>query len=260
MKRIAVMPLHDPEGLFFPHLARQLPFLKQLFRGVITLVTAKQQPDAVAWLQRDPFFKLLEHKTALPVGKQFKALYQFAVDQCVPDELLHICYPDRVLFALSGPFRAQFMADVGAVMPAEAPILYHRSAEAWSTHPAKYHKIEGMVTALGEVLFGKTIDFGWCYMVATAAGFQYALDRTHHERISMVAEIALALRDKLQTRDVDWLAWEDPFLFGRDAVGLKAEREMDSAETSKRLHYVIPMFQMLADAYEAEVKALEKSP
>ena len=49
----------------------------------------------------------------------------------------------------------------------------------------------------------------------------------------------------IRTKDVDWLAWEDPFLTGRDACQLKREREESLQETRKRLAYVIPMLQIL---------------
>ena len=39
--------------------------------------------------------------------------------------------------------------------------------------------------------------------------------------LSMVAEMIFYLQDHIQTRDVDWLAWEDPFILSRDAAELK---------------------------------------
>jgi hypothetical protein len=53
------------------------------------------------------------------------------------------------------------------------------------------------------------------------------------------------LQDHIQTRDVDWLAWEDPFVLSRDSRELKREREQSQEETNKRLRYVIPMIQTL---------------
>jgi len=44
---------------------------------------------------------------------------------------------------------------------------------------------------------------------------------------------------------VDWLAWEDPFIFNRDADELRHERENSLAETQKRLAYVLPMIETL---------------
>jgi len=61
----------------------------------------------------------------------------------------------------------------------------------------------------------------------------------------MVAEMIFYLQDKIQTRDVDWLAWEDPFILSRDSTALMCERENSLDETKKRLHYVLPMIETL---------------
>jgi hypothetical protein len=71
------------------------------------------------------------------------------------------------------------------------------------------------------------------------------LPHVKHRDISMIAEIVLLLQESIQTRDVDWLAWEDPFVYRRDPERLKAEREQSLAETHKRLAYVIPMLELL---------------
>jgi len=63
--------------------------------------------------------------------------------------------------------------------------------------------------------------------------------------LSMVAEMIFHMQGNIQTRDVDWLAWEDPFIFERDANELKAEREKSLDETKKRLKYIIPMIETL---------------
>jgi hypothetical protein len=61
----------------------------------------------------------------------------------------------------------------------------------------------------------------------------------------MVAELVLMLKDKVQTKDVDWLAWEDPFIYSRNPQELKKEKEESKEEIRKRLSYVIPMLQLL---------------
>ena len=61
----------------------------------------------------------------------------------------------------------------------------------------------------------------------------------------MVAEMILHVQADVKTREVDWLAWEDPFILGRDAGELKREREDSLAETQKRLSYVLPMVELL---------------
>ena len=61
----------------------------------------------------------------------------------------------------------------------------------------------------------------------------------------MLGEMVLLLLDLLSTKEVDWLAWEDPFILGRDPQELKVERENSIGETRKRLAYVIPTLALL---------------
>jgi hypothetical protein len=70
--------------------------------------------------------------------------------------------------------------------------------------------------------------------------------------LSMLAEMVLLLRGTLRTQEVDWLAWEDPFIEARPADALKREREASRAELRKRLGYVIPSLQLLWAAARAD--------
>ena len=57
--------------------------------------------------------------------------------------------------------------------------------------------------------------------------------------------MVLLVMDSVKTKDVDWLAWEDPFIENVDPHHLKAMREASTAEACKRLAYVVPMLQLL---------------
>lgn len=46
--------------------------------------------------------------------------------------------------------------------------------------------------------------------------------------------MVLLLQGELQTQDVDWLFWEDPFIEGRDPDELRQERETSREETMKQ--------------------------
>ncbi len=63
--------------------------------------------------------------------------------------------------------------------------------------------------------------------------------------MSVLAAILLALREEVVTRDVDWLAWEKPFILGRDAEEAKAAWESDPGDHEKRLGYIIPAVRLL---------------
>ena len=168
---VVVMPYHDPGGEMCPHLATILPDLKRLFRRAfvgVTAATAAAQPAAVEWLSAEPFFDLTYREPDTGVGEQFRALYMHAAATCSPSDVLHLCFIDRVAYALETAHRTAFMADVQAVQSADAPLMFHRSETAWRTHPRNYYDIETMATRAGEWLFGKTLDFAWCHLVIQA--------------------------------------------------------------------------------------------
>jgi len=243
-----VLPIHDPEGIFLPHLERITPLLKRTFsKAIINLPpsTRRSQPAAVQWLETDPFFLLSDPYAESPVGDHFRSLYTFAACHCPSEQVLHLCYLDRLAFALQTDYRQSFLEDVQAVTATQSPLIFHRSAAAWDTHPSNYRDIEGMITRAGEWLFHKSLDFAWCHMAVQAGLLAEILLRTRQSDLSMVAEIVLLMLEQAKTQEVDWLAWEDPFILGRDQQVLKMERENDPAETQKRLSYTLKMIDVM---------------
>jgi hypothetical protein len=234
----------------FPHLQAITPQLKSLFAQAfvsITAVTRETQANYVAWLETDDFFQALHHQADVSVGEDFLALYTNAAVSCHPDQILHLCFIDRVVFALQSDYREAFMADIKEVRPEDTPLIFERSSVAWQTHPRNYVELEQMMTRVGEILFKKRLDFAWCHLVVRARQLQAILPAVSQQDLSMMAEIVLMLKDNIQVKTVDWLAWEAPFIYACDPRRLKEEREQSQQETRKRLGYVIPMRQLLAD-------------
>ena len=251
MKPIIVTPLHDPEGVVLPHLFAVEAHLKRVFDHVllgVTPSTCAEQPEAMARLNADPFYRVTVREPGMGVGEQFHALYTHAAEVHDADQVLHLCFMDRVAFALQDGYRRVFIADIHSIDANSTPLMFHRSAAAWRTHPQNYYDIESMATRVGELLFGKTLDFAWCHLVIRAGLLREILPGVKNTDISMLGEMTLLLRDKLVSKDVDWLAWEDPFLLVRDAVQLKIEREHSPQETQNRLAYIAPTLQAIANA------------
>ena len=245
---VLVMPLHDPEGVVFPHLEAVTPALKGIFcRAYISIThqTCERYPQRVLRLQADDFYAVTFARKGAPVGAQFLHLYTRAAMASPSRQVLHLCFIDRVAFALQSAHRDRFIRDVRAVSEGDTPLLYQRSARAWATHPENYYEIEHMATRAAELLLGKTLDLTWCHLAVQARQLQRVLPAVGNEDLSMLAEIALGLRDEIRTVDVDWLAWEDPFIHARDACALKRVREKSLGEVQKRLGYVIPTLQLL---------------
>jgi hypothetical protein len=245
----AVMPFHDPDGSINTLLAGITPVLKQIFSKVylgVTAVTFKKHQPEINLLQQEPFFEIISTAAGAKVGDQFSILYREAAALSNPEDILHLCYPDRVAYALQSENRDTFIAEIVAVSHERTPLIFHRSAKAWKTHPRNYYDIERFATTVGEHFFGKTLDFAWCHLVIQASQLADIMPYTHYSNISMVAEIILPIVEIVQTQDVDWLAWEDPFVLSRDAATLKTERETDPAETQKRLAYTIPIVEAIS--------------
>jgi hypothetical protein len=255
MQPVIVMPMHDPTGVMLPLLASVTPPLKELFAQAIVSVsvsTVETQPERVAALHADRFFQVIQQQQDLSVGEDFTALYTAAAASVSPSQVLHLCYIDRVAYALGSEHRAQFVADIRSVRPEQTPLIFQRSQAAWQTHPRNYQEIEPMVTLAGQWLFGVALDFAWCHLALQAQQLAAVMPHVRRKDISMVAEMLLPLRHRARTREVDWLAWEDPFVYACDAEQLKRERESSPQETHKRLAYVIPMLELLYQASRRE--------
>jgi hypothetical protein len=251
VKPAVVFPFYDPKGIMFPHLQAITPQLKQLFETAylgVPQITEQLWPDHVRWLKADPFFHLFSVPTEAPVGERFLSLYQQTAAACPPEQLLHLCFIDRLAFALHTDFQAQFTADVQALTPADTPFIFQRSAAAWTTHPRYYATIEGFATQVGEFLFGRRVDYCWCHLVMRAGQLAAICPQVHNPDLSMVAELILPIREIVHTRDVDWLAWEDPYILARDGDALRAESEADPKNALGRLKYVLPIIDLLRAA------------
>jgi hypothetical protein len=249
MASVLVMPMHDPSGVLFPHLQTITPQLAELFAGAfvgITAATAEAQPEWVDRLETHEFYRSIIHRAGLAVGDQFRELYASAAAAYRSETFLHLCFVDRLAFILQSEHSQAFIADMQTAHYDESLLIFHRSEAAWATHPANYWAAEQMITTAGQLLFGRTLDFAWCHIVIRTDALGAIIPRTKQPDMSVVAEIVVqAMGQRISTKDVDWLAWEDPFLFGRDARQLKREREASLQETRKRLAYVIPMLQLV---------------
>ncbi|MBK9924647.1 MAG: hypothetical protein IPP66_05070 [Anaerolineales bacterium] len=247
MKPALAFPYNDPDGTMLPHLQSILPDLKNHFDHAYI----SPPRSTFEWLQQKNLFLADDFFTVYPVdgeksvGERFAYVYQRAAEDAHPEQIVHLCYPDRMAFALEGAYRDSFLADIDSLIVDDLPLIFHRSPLAWDTHPQNYRKLEGIVTTVGMNLFGKGLDYAWCHLVVQAKQLREVIPLTTRPDISMVAEMILHMQADIKTREVDWLAWEDPFIFGRNAQELKRERESSLDETNKRLNYVLPMIEML---------------
>jgi len=247
MKPALAFPLNDPDGTMFPHLQAILPDLKAHFEhAYISPPPSTQRHTAnMRQLQADDFFTIFIVDRELQIGEDFAYLYQRAANAAPSDQILHLCYLDRISFALEGDYKNSFLEDIDSLSDSDVPVLFQRSELAWATHPCNYRQLEGIVTVVGNNLFGRELDYAWCHIAVQAGQLRKIMPKVKNPDLSMVAEMIFYMRDEIKTCNVDWLAWEDPFVFSRNAAELKQERENSLEETNKRLNYVLPMIETL---------------
>ncbi|HEY5730851.1 MAG TPA: hypothetical protein VIS72_12420 [Anaerolineales bacterium] len=247
MKPAIAFPYNDPDGTLLPHMQAILRDLKDHFDHAYV----SSPPSSLELLQQtdliitDNFFTVYPVDGNKLIGEHFGYLYQHAAEDAHSEQALHLCYPDRVSFALEGKYRDSFLADVDSLTADNLPLIFHRSQYAWETHPENYRQLEEIVTTVGKNLFDKELDYGWCHIVVKAKQLREIMPLVKNPDLSMVAEMVFYLQENIHTREVDWLAWEDPFILSRNADELKQEREQSLDETNKRLKYVLPMLETL---------------
>jgi ADP-ribose pyrophosphatase YjhB (NUDIX family) len=254
MRPALAFPFNDPDGRIFHHLQVILPDLKAHFERayICPPLPTWKHVDHMEQLQGDDFFTVFQIDRELQIGDHFAHLYRRAADAAHLDQVIHLCFLDRLAFALEGKYRDAFLADIDSLSTVEVPLIFQRSPTAWETHPQNYRELEGIVTTVGRNLFERDLDYAWCHIAVRAGQLREIMPLVKNPDLSMVAEMILYLQHNIHTRDVDWLAWEDPFILGREPTVLKHERQSSLTETHKRLSYVLPMVQTLMRFSQAE--------
>jgi hypothetical protein len=249
MKPALAFPFNDPDRTMFHHLQAILPDLKSHFEGayICPPLSTQKHVDVMEQLQADDFFTIFPADREMQIGEHFAYLYKSAADAAPEEQILHLCYIDRLAFALEGAdaYRDLFLEDIDSLSTRDVPLIFQRSHKAWETHPQNYRELEGMVTTVGRNLFGKDLDYAWCHIAVRAGELREIMPLVKNPGLSMVAEMIFYMQNHIKTRKVDWLAWEDPFVLSRDPNELKYEREHSLEETRKRLSYVLPMMDTL---------------
>ena len=248
---VVVLPFHDPRGQYLPHLLAAAPRLKQLFaRAFVSLSPATETAQAAALvpLRADSFFCLNGNAPGSLPGDHYRAAYASAVAHCPPAEALHLCDVDKLVCYLHGRQRAAFAADMERASQAQRPVFFQRSPAAWRTYPRHYRRIEALAMTAAEYVFGFPIDIAWSHLVVRAEVLGAHLPSLTRHDFGLLPEVVLRLRDTLSLRPVSWMVWEDPFIYGRAASALRAERDADPAETRKRLQWLAPMLEVLLAA------------
>jgi hypothetical protein len=195
MKPSLAFPFNDPDGALFPHLQVILPDLKSHFERayICPPLSTLNHVEQMQELNADDFFTIIPIDRERQIGEHFHFLYQRAAKAAPPEQIIHLCYLDRVAFALEGEYREAFLTDIDSLSAADIPVIFQRSEFAWATHPQNYRRLEGIVTIVGNNLFGRELDYAWCHIAAPARRLCEILPSVRNPDLSMVAEMILAL-------------------------------------------------------------------
>ena len=248
-----VFPFHDPKNIEAKFLKQILPILKDNFDNAFVSITPKtisENPESVDFLQTDSFFITNTNPVDSLTGDHFVAGYRNAVEHSSPDQILHLCNSDRIAFALQY-YSDDFLTDLKKINLDSSPTQFLRSPKAWSTHPQNYFNAETLATKTGEILFNKTLDYTWCHLSLTARQLQEKLPLLTAKDYVVTTQLIVALKDIVITKEVDWLSWEDPYIFGKDLKTYKIERENDPDETKRRMTNVIAEINYLFKVFSA---------
>jgi hypothetical protein len=245
-----VLPFHDPSGVLLAQLATITPTLRQRFSRAFLSVSPLTEQLYAAQLQHlhaDPFFAINTNAPGTLPGDHYLAGYHNALAQSHPDQRLHLCDIDKLAAILQSHYRDQFLSDITAASSASVPTLFQRSPRAWATYSEPYRQIEHVAITLGQYLLHRYLDFAWSYLVIRAMDLQALVPQLQQRTFGLLAEMVLLQHPNLETQDVDWLFWEDPFIEARNPDSLRAEREASLQETQKRLKGHAPIIRLLLE-------------
>ncbi len=146
-----------------------------------------------------------------------------------------------------------FTKDVEWAEQEKRPVVFWRSKNAWRSHPRNYEAIEKMVTEAGRVLFGKRLDYFWCYLVVEKLRLEKILKigGLRENNWGFMVKTMIDLASEVVVKEVDWLEWEDPWVERVDRKTLLENREMSKEEDKKRLDYALAGLEIILDKYRA---------
>lgn len=257
---ILASPYLDPLGKFNEALRRRLPLLKTSFEAICLSVvppTFEKNAAFVRYLESQGCYIHRNEPDSLH-GQHSRAALRLAVEQASAEQPVYFGFLDRILFALETDYRETFLEDVLKWQEAEF-VAFERSEEAWQTHPANYREVEGMVSRLGELMFGQFLDLTPCSFLFGAKAARTVLDQSTSRTTEVWGEwTLLAIKNRIPVSRVavDWLAWEDPYWEGVEPDSLKRQRDISQAEMVKRIKMDVPTMLLLTEERFKHIRAL----
>jgi hypothetical protein len=153
MKSSLAFPFNDQDGALFHHLQVILADLKSHFERayICPPLSTLNHVEHMQELNADDFFTIIPIDRERQIGEYFHFLYQRAAEAAPPEQIIHLCYLDRVAFALQGEYREAFLTDIDSLSTADVP----SSSSARSLPGPRIHRItavsKGSLRSLGTI-------------------------------------------------------------------------------------------------------------
>jgi hypothetical protein len=241
---------HDAEGRLGKLLKMITPELKKVFdKAFVSVTPSAEERGLDKDLLKDDFFVLNYNSKEDQIGDHYMNGIRSVSKSMKGEDIIHIGCLDRLAFGFLN-YSNEITSDLKAEKQLAAPILYTRSRKAWQTHPRNYWAIESMGTEVCERLYGLNLDLFWCDYALKNNDLKQIIPKVKTHDLRILIELIWSVKDKLKVEEVDWLSWEDPFIFEKNEKDYKKEREQGEDEKKKRLGYVIPAIEMVLDNYK----------
>lgn len=230
---------HDPKGKYNQVFEQQLPELKKTFSKIclsVSPATSESNGEFINEIKDQGCIVLINDPGTNP-GDHFRNALDLAVHNAGADDRIFYGDMDRILFQLASEHQDGFISDLNR--DAEEFLVYERTEEVWSAYPKAYREMESHITAIGELIYGKRIEYNFCSAMMLPEMATYFASNSYEDHYNARGEWILLyfkLRGHFPTsRKVSWLAWEDPFWEAKTSDDLRSERERDLNETKARI-------------------------
>lgn len=238
-----IFPYHDPKGEYNEVLKNQLALLKNIFSEICistTSATIADNADFLFFLQNEGCFVYKNAKDST-IGDHFRNTLKIGLEKYNEQTGdFYFGFIDRILFDLKTKFKESFIKDIKAKYK-EDLIIFARSKKAWNSHPADYYNLEKIIADAGKVSTGKMLDWIWCGALIKKNLAELILKESKLNNFAVLSEF-IVIADKnnklIRNKNVDWMAWEDPF-WAKQNNRTKPNRNLSEKEKIFRLRYCL---------------------
>ena len=248
---ILAIPYYDPDGRYNACFRQYKDLLLSTFEAICLSVIAPTETRNASFLHElsETGCTLVQTAPEGSFGQPSRDALRCAAKDASSISPVFFGFLDRILFALDTEWRSSFLADLHAFQTHDF-CVFERSPAAWATHPSNYREVEQMITQMGHMLWGLSIEWSPGALLMSPSTVQMVLQSSVSPSFAIWGEwilLALTHHIGLTQKSVDWLTWEDPYWEQTDVQALKHRRESSQDETRRRIAWNTPILQLFTE-------------